>query len=162
MLFASALSNTKTWNQAPRDPKTQQSCKRCALSYKLIIIWVNYERKKKGAFLWNTVYKRSSLCHNLYQKRLTQQQSLSSIQEPPKDANTQKQLSEITNFVSTDVGKISIIIACKCLSSTPDRSNKLHTFNRLQPLCVKSLIFQQPLLPPLEWFLLDADMSNDL
>jgi len=23
---------------------------------KLIIIWVNYERKKKGAFLWNTVY----------------------------------------------------------------------------------------------------------
>ena len=26
------------------------------ISWKLIIIWVNYERKKKGAFLWNIAY----------------------------------------------------------------------------------------------------------
>ena len=35
------------------------------ISCKLIIIWLNYERKKKGAFLWNTVYSRCQLAGDI-------------------------------------------------------------------------------------------------
>jgi len=50
------------------------------ISCKLIIIWVNYEKKQKGVpFLWNTVYKRKAeLSHGL----CSRQQTIQAVTRP--------------------------------------------------------------------------------